>query len=57
MNAKKCDRCKRYYDMPSFEQGVAVYANETGWKGGKELDLCDECTEKLVRWLKNEVEE
>lgn len=57
MNAKKCDRCKRYYDRPNFEQGAAVYANETGWKDGKELDLCDECTKKLVRWLKNEVEE
>lgn len=57
MNAKKCDRCKRYYDKQDCSHHINVYNLE--WRGGcgESFDLCPECMKKLVKWLKDEVKE
>ena len=57
MNAKKCDRCKRYYDWEKQTKRVDVVDEDTPMESYESYDLCDECMEKLVRWLKGEVEE
>ena len=47
MNARKCDRCGRYYDDPESNQFIKVISDE--WKGasGYRLDLCHDCMKNL----------
>ena len=58
-NAKKCDRCGKYYDKnqkfkiknttTDFADGIKF----TGVKGydSSQFDLCDDCIEKLYNFL------
>ena len=64
MDAKKCDRCGRYYDQNNNTYGLVGYKNDclTGIRtmhyGQRDatLDLCDGCLEKLIAWLKGDAE-
>lgn len=57
MNAKKCDRCGKYYTDGSFvchSGGSITIVSSTGRKAinkDTEYDLCDECTEGFEKWL------
>lgn len=62
-NAKKCDRCGKYYDGnelyhdstnfgKSCTDGMAF--TTTNGEYCKEHDLCDECIGLLKEWLKGE---
>ena len=57
MNARKCDRCGRYYDKQDCDHYIEVHNLE--WRGGrgKDFDLCPDCMRKLVSWLKNGLEQ
>lgn len=52
MTARKCDRCKSYYDRFSERSEVRylkrLKPNELF------IDLCPVCTQEFERWLKNE---
>lgn len=64
-NALKCDRCGRFYDFddkclrPSvnkrYKVGGICFMSTDG-DCHSDMDLCLECTDKLVRFLKNEVD-
>lgn len=51
MRARKCDRCKGYFDLDSkrSEVNVAVWGERS-----LEIDLCPDCTAHLLSWLKDE---
>ena len=48
---KKCDRCGRIYDYPTMipDRRVVDTTRDSSW-----YDLCVDCEEDLVRFLKNE---
>ena len=46
--AKKCDRCGKFYDF--FEADYHV-TKKKGTYNGKALDLCPDCTQKLIKWM------
>lgn len=46
-NAKKCDRCGKYYDV----KNRAVYLYIGSPNRNDPLDLCDECASDLKKWL------
>lgn len=58
-NAKKCDRCEKYYDTNhtklsrygGFICGMALARYGAGSRYTSEIDLCDECITKLMRFL------
>lgn len=58
-NAKKCDRCEKYYDtnhkkLPNYGGyifGVALVRTSTLHRYGKEFDLCDDCLNEFMRFL------
>ena len=53
MTTKKCDRCKRYFDMDvrrSEAKIVVPFAMPIN------MDLCPDCTAQLLSWIKNEAE-
>lgn len=55
-NAKQCDRCGQFYSNPGWDKTCYIVTDE--WRrGGKKFDFCPDCERKLVRWLKDEVEE
>lgn len=56
MEARKCERCGRYYDKPERYQCIRVYSDEMKDVSGKLIDLCHDCMHKLVRWLENGLE-
>lgn len=45
MQAFKCDRCSRYYELT--EEGTL-----TVWAGTDKLDLCPKCYRMLDKWVK-----
>ena len=59
-NAKKCDRCGKYYtdkDKKFTINGYSIYSIGLRTKQGyMELvyDLCDDCTKDLFHFLSNE---
>lgn len=66
MDAKKCDRCGKYYDKNSNTLGRSfknsngvtnlsgmAYINIVNDVKGR-TDLCDECIEKLMKFMKME---
>ena len=50
MNAKKCDRCKDFYDLDSERSQVSF--SRCG-KGCIDVDLCPECTADFELWVQN----
>lgn len=56
MEAKRCDRCGRFFDKPECYQSVRVFSPELKEKSGECLDLCNDCMHKLTRWLENGLE-
>lgn len=63
--ALKCDRCGDYYtfepkdDRPSvnkrYKVGGICFVS-TGGDFHAEMDLCSKCSNKIVRFLKNEID-
>jgi len=54
MKARKCDRCKGYFDINSERSEVKMIPwNERplDW-----IDLCPDCTVQLLSWFKNEAD-
>lgn len=59
-NAKKCDRCGKYYQLEEKKQTITgntlctiKLINRYGCDF-RELDLCDDCAAGLWRWLFDE---
>ena len=56
--AKKCDRCGKYYDTNKGKSIRGIYVNSIKIIAGSSLhmslDLCDDCIDKLYKFLKLE---
>ena len=61
--ARKCDRCSKYYDENKYllkngrdgaRPNAITYMNYRSGSVSNNIDLCDECFNKLEFWLKNE---
>ncbi len=50
-NAKKCDVCKKFYEAPICNDVVRLYM-DFGYIGAKDVDLCDDCYDKLCDFIK-----
>lgn len=46
--ARKCDRCGKFYDEYQADYHVTM---KKGAYNCKSLDLCPDCTNKLIKWL------
>ena len=63
MQARKCDRCGKLYEIYNgleVVKGGDIYNTVRLEKENianiyKKLDLCPECMEKLVNFIKNEI--
>lgn len=53
MTARKCDRCKGYFDIDSKRSEVEFAVR---LEKPIEIDLCPDCTAQLLSWIKNEAE-
>lgn len=62
MNALKCDRCKRYYDIKdnnssteyiSCTEYIFCYKEGRIDNSVKHLDLCPECSRELNKWMED----
>lgn len=56
MDAKKCDRCGKFYEecKPTYEVRKLLYAAPEDGNfvyAGETIDLCLDCTDALVRFL------
>lgn len=51
MNAKKCDRCGKFYDFPSITTSIEVREFIDKY-GTKTWDLCYTCRKELEEFLK-----
>ena len=51
--AKKCDRCKEFYEP--FNPGRYIVEGSKG-AGDKIVDLCPNCADTLKKWLKGDVQ-
>lgn len=51
--ALQCDRCKKFYGR-SYIPDLTVHRYYHGNGGDTRYDLCDECTDDLERFLRNE---
>lgn len=56
MNAKKCDRCGRYYD--NYRKQTYTLRKASEYLHGKdftedtdEVDLCEKCSIELFEWF------
>ena len=50
--ARKCDRCGAFYQIPLDNiRNTVVFEHYTSTKRCS-LDLCDDCHNELVNWLK-----
>lgn len=52
MNAKKCDRCGKYYTLENSNQQYALCRRSLRYL--TPFDLCDDCYDLLVKFFKNE---
>lgn len=50
-DAKKCDRCGKYYDV----KDRTVYLYNGAPRRNNPLDLCDECAADLKKWLNKDM--
>lgn len=56
MNAKRCDRCGKFYQA-SKEKSKYILMNNDPTKAYKrisQVDLCENCLKALERWMKND---
>lgn len=55
MNAKKCDRCSIYYDVPSIDgrHSIVEVCSHNGIGQVSYYDLCPECTTALIAWIRS----
>ena len=51
MNAKKCDRCKDFFDVD--KKAKQSYIIKHAYVGGPEVDLCPACQEALKLFMYN----
>lgn len=58
-NAKKCDRCGRFYLIKDISDGCTASIREFDNTNYviRDMDLCPDCSEKLERWLSLKKEE
>ena len=56
MNAKKCDRCGKFYEGKEEIKPVELFVRdqEKSYRKLSSIDLCPTCREDLLRWLKND---
>lgn len=47
-DAKKCDLCEKFYDMPMYRPDIRVS------KGDTYYDLCPECQKKLEAFMESD---
>lgn len=50
-NAKKCDVCGIFYDSPRCNDPVRIHL-DFGYAGGRYVDLCGGCYDKLCDFVK-----
>lgn len=62
-DAKKCDRCGKFYTNNDRQfrvnGGYPVridMVDRNGWTLGNGFDLCEDCMKELWHWLRNEQE-
>ena len=53
MTARKCDRCKDYFDLDTKRSEVKIGVRA---EMSFEIDLCPDCTAQLLSWTKNKAE-
>ena len=58
MNAKKCDRCKKFYDRNEVKYKGSVIDGISLTRGMSYFcltrkDLCDDCLKSLDKWFNN----
>lgn len=63
MDAKKCDRCGKYFSESTisckgkFNVAGVAFVGEDRWTDvSQAIDLCDDCIEELLKFLKIEKE-
>ena len=56
MNAKKCDRCGKFYENKDEIKPVELFVRgqEKSYRKLSSVDLCPTCRKDLLRWLKND---
>lgn len=50
MTAKKCDRCKNFYDTVSECSEIGILKHK---RVKQDFDLCPDCTEDFELWITN----
>ena len=53
-NAKVCDRCGKIYAPPVKPRDMEVFQSRPPHLQNEFFDLCDECTEKLRKFMRME---
>lgn len=54
-DAKKCDRCGRFFERDEQSCEMRITQDLLDFRH-KHYDLCPDCMSKLERWLSNEVD-
>ena len=52
MRARKCDRCGAFYECAEYGDGIAVDSERHQYRH-TEFDLCPECVDELVAWMRD----
>lgn len=61
MDAKRCDRCKRFYMLsdsidkrPSYagNRMFGIRTLDLDWKGLQTFDVCADCAKAFMSWIK-----
>lgn len=50
MDAKRCDRCGRFYNRDYYEHFKLISYKSIAF--GQQLDLCKNCAKDFEKWLK-----
>ena len=54
MNAKKCDRCGKYFDETEEYLGIEITHIVDNWRSrGFEFDLCKDCQQDFKNFTNN----
>lgn len=54
MEALKCDRCGKFYEMPSPSNGYWLMKRVSNQP--RRVDLCKDCHDSLQKWMKGDSE-